>query len=122
LKTLKIVVIDDSPVIREHLEQAFAPVEGCEIQGLAKNGDEGLRMVRSLKPDVVILDVSLPLRNGIEVLRDIREGDPDTIVIMFTADPSLALREACRDAGANFYLGKAQLPELLDVCRILQRN
>src|SRR5262249_41045931 len=103
LKTLKIVVIDDSPFVREYLQQAFDDVEGCEVIAMAEDGDQGVHMVRALQPDLVILDVSMPLRSGIQVLQDIRKEDPHTVVIMFTADPSRALREICREAGANFY-------------------
>jgi len=116
LRELKIVVADDSTIVREHLKRAFAQVEGCVLIGMAEDGAEATNMVRALKPDVVVLDISMPHRSGIQVLRDIRDEDPNAVIIMFTADPSVLLRDVCLEAGANFYLDKSQLQELIEIC------
>jgi DNA-binding NarL/FixJ family response regulator len=116
LEELRIVVADDSAPIREQIDRAFSQVDGCNLIGMAADGCEALNMVRSLRPDVLVLDVSMPRRSGVQVLREIREEDPATVIIMFTADPSNVLKEICLDAGANFYLDKTQLNELVDIC------
>lgn len=115
-RELRIVVADDSVAIREQLGRSFAQVDGCTLVGMAEDGHEALNMVRSLRPDVVVLDISMPHRSGIQVLREIRGEDPSTIIVMFTADPSAVLQDVCLQAGANFYLDKSQLSELLDIC------
>jgi DNA-binding NarL/FixJ family response regulator len=122
LKTLKIVAVDDSPLIRDHLKRAFAPIKECVLVGMAADGDEALSMVHSLDPDILVLDISMPHRNGIQVLKEIREEDPEMVIIMFTADPSVQLREVCLEAGANYYLDKSQLQELLEICKDQARN
>lgn len=122
MKELKIVVVDDSPLIREGLQGAFSRVEGCVIIGTAADGDEAISIIGTLRPDVVVLDISLPHRNGIQVLREIRKEDPETVIIMYTADPSVILREVCLEAGANFYLDKSQVLELLSICGELLRE
>jgi len=58
----------------------------------------------------------MPHRSGIEALKEIRQEDPEIVIIMFTADPSVVLRDVCLEAGANFYLDKSQLQELIDIC------
>ncbi len=123
LKELKIVIADDSVVVREQLRRAFAQVEGCVLIGIAADGSEAINMVRALKPDVVVLDISMPHRNGIQALREIRKEDPSTVIIMYTADPSVVLKESCLEAGANFYLDKLQIQELIDICeeRLLEQ-
>ncbi len=119
LKELKIFIADDSALVREQLRRAFAQVDGCVLIGMAADGSEAVNMLRRLKPDVVVLDISMPHRNGIQVLREIRSEDPSTVIIMFTADPSVVLKEVCLEAGANFYLDKLQIQELIDICQEL---
>lgn len=116
MRELKIVIADDSAPIREQLVRAFAQVDCCALVGMAEDGHEALNMVQALKPDLVVLDISMPQRSGVQVLREIRREDPNTVIIMFTADPSSVIREVCLDAGANFYLDKAQVSELVDIC------
>ena len=116
MKELRIVVVDDSVLVRDHLNRVFAKIEGCRIVGLAADGDEGLAMVHALQPHVVILDISMPHRNGIEVLREIRKENSTMVIVMFTADPSVILEEICLKEGADYYLGKTHAIELLDIC------
>jgi CheY-like chemotaxis protein len=66
--------------------------------------------------------LNMPGANGLEVLNAIRKRDKETVIIIFSADPALALRDACLQAGANFYLDKAELPTLIDICRQLQEQ
>jgi DNA-binding response OmpR family regulator len=73
-----------------------------------------------MEPDVLILDLNMPGTNGLEVLNAVRKTDKETVIIMFSADPGLALRDAYLGAGANFYLDKAELASLIDICRQLQ--
>lgn len=116
MKELRIVVVDDSVVVRDHLNRVFAKIEGCRIVGLAADGEEGLSMIRALEPHVVILDISMPHRNGIEVLREIRKENSSMVIVMFTADPSVVLEEICLKEGADYYLDKTHAFELIDIC------
>ena len=119
MNELKVVVADDSMVIREHLRRALLKLGEGVLAGMASDGQEAVNMVRALGPDVVVLDISMPRLNGIDVLREIRKENGSTVIVMFTADPSLVLREFCLGAGANFFLDKSQIEELLDICRQL---
>jgi DNA-binding NarL/FixJ family response regulator len=120
LKEVRIVGVDDSPLIREYIEHAFAKVEGCNVIGMARDGNEAVIMIRALRPTVVILDISMPHKNGIEVLREIREEAPCMVIIMFTADPSVLLEQICLKEGANYYISKTQFLDLIEICKELQ--
>jgi DNA-binding NarL/FixJ family response regulator len=122
LRTLEIVVIDDSQLVREHLSQAFAEEEGCHLVGMAATGEEGIELARSLRPDIIVLDLSLPDRSGLEVLREIRKVDQRVMIIIFTSHDSMALRLICREAGANFFVSKSSLPDLLEICALARRT
>jgi DNA-binding NarL/FixJ family response regulator len=121
-RDLEIVVIDDSEVVREQLRRAFAEAEGLHVVGMAASGDEGIEMVRSLRPDIIVLDLSMPQCSGLETLREIRKIDQRVMVIIFTSDDSFALRWICREAGANFFVTKSHLQDLLDICSIARRT
>jgi len=115
LKELAILVADDSEAVREQLARTFSLIEGLTLIA-ATGASEAARLVSSLQPDVVVLDIAMPHRDGIEVLREIRKEGPAAKIIMFTADPSVVLNEVCLEAGADFYLHKTQLQELIDIC------
>ncbi len=92
-------------------------VEGCVLVGVASNGMEAVDLVRQHRPDIVVLDMAMPHRNGIQVLREIRNEDTSAVIIMFAADPSVLLKEVCLEAGANFYLDKVHVQALLEICQ-----
>lgn len=119
MKEVKIVIADDSAAIWDQLQRALSRIEGLKLIGLAENGVEAVRMVRTLDPNLLVLDISMPHKNGLEVLREIRRDHPLLKIVIFTADPSTSLRETCLEAGADFHLGKNEILPLLDLCRAL---
>jgi DNA-binding NtrC family response regulator len=99
-----ILVIDDENEIRESLEQLLS-LEGYR-PACASTAEEGLKKLEDQLFDLVLLDISLPDRNGLEVLKSIKRGSPDTGVIMITAyDSSQAAFQASRE-GAESYITK----------------
>ena len=119
MKDLRIVVVDDSPIIRDYLQTMFTRTEGCNVVGAAGDGIEAVKIIRELRPHVVVLDITMPHRNGIEVLRDIRKEESNMVIIMFTADPSVVLEEICLKEGANYYLNKSEVLDLVEICKEL---
>ena len=122
MNDLRIVLVDDSPIIRDYLETTFTRTEGCSVVGTAADGIEAVKIIRELRPHVVVLDITMPHRNGIEVLREIRREDLNMVIIMFTADPSVVLEEICLKEGANHYLGKSEVLDLVTICKELVRG
>ena len=121
VEEVTIVVADDSHLVRDCLGEFFANTQGCKVVGMAEDGEEAVKMIRALRPQIVVLDISMPYKSGIDVLKEIRSEDSETVIIMFTANPSRALEEACRNEGANHFLCKTQVLELLDVCKKIAR-
>jgi CheY-like chemotaxis protein len=116
LKEIRILLADDSEADRQQVQKAFSQVDGCTLVGMVASGNEATQLVKDLQPDVVVLDLPMPHRDGIQVLREIRKEGPKAEIIMFTADPSVVLKEVCLEAGADFYLHKSQIQDLLDIC------
>ena len=115
---IEILVVDDHGLVREGFRTLFDSVDGMRVVGDARTADEALALVRSLDPDVVVLDVRLPDRDGYTICGEIRELAPDTRIVMCSglADGS-ALVEAAK-AGADGFISKeADNAEVVDAVR-----
>jgi len=108
-----ILIVDDHPLFREGLKSLIARNPGFEVVGEAGNGREGLRMSKQLKPDLVVMDISLPDKSGIDLTRDIRSLLPDTYVIIVSMHSKIDyITEAFR-AGASGYVVKESAADRL---------
>jgi DNA-binding NarL/FixJ family response regulator len=115
---MKILIADDSSIVRERLVDMVSELEGVEIAGQAANGLEAIDGVRRLKPDAVILDIQMPGENGIDVLAQIKKEKPAVTVIMLTNYPHPEFREKCTEAGADFFFDKStQFGEVIEALR-----
>lgn len=121
LRDLRIVVIENSEVIRDGLRVAFAETDGCKVVGMAAGGDEGLSLVLSEAPDVVLMNVTAPHKRGMGLLRTIRKLDHRPLVVVFATDDAPELKAACREAGATFYVLKWQLRDLIELLQLARR-
>src|SRR5262245_4354453 len=102
MKPLRVLVVDDEPLARKRVERGVAQVNFATVVGSAANGAEAARMVRELKPDVLLLDVRMPGEvDGFGLLAELPEGDPP-IVIFVTAFDEYAVRAF--DAAAVDYV------------------
>jgi two-component system, LytTR family, response regulator len=79
---VRVLVVDDEPLARMRIEDVLARIEGAQIVGIATNGIEAVEQIRSLKPDLVFLDVQMPGKTGVEVVREIGpDAMPATIFV-----------------------------------------
>ncbi len=104
---MKIFIADDSSLIRERLAALLSEIKSVELVGQARDVRETIEGVRCLRPDVVILDIRMPGRNGVEALKAIRALKMTPIIIMLTAFPGPQYREKCLAAGADYFFDKA---------------
>lgn len=117
------VIVDDHPVVRQGLRTFLAVQEGIAVVGEAGDGAEALATVRSLAPDVVLLDLVMPGIDGVAAIARLTEESPDTRVLVLTsfADDDKLL--AAVQAGAAGYLLKDVAPaELADAVRAVARG
>lgn len=118
LKELKIVIAEDSKLISDVLRKTLSRVEGFRVVGVAENGVEALGLVREREPHLLVLDITMPLKDGIEVLEELRAENTAVVIAMFTADSNLSSKKVCMDLGADYYLDKTQLCELMEICSL----
>jgi two-component system response regulator MprA len=121
LATLQVLVVDDDPALRAALDRALK-LEGYRVS-FAHDGRQALQMMTGSAQDAVILDLGLPLMDGVEVCRRVRERGDRTPVLMLTARDAVSDRVEGLDAGADDYLVKPfALDELLARLRALLRR
>ncbi len=108
----RVLVIDDEESVRTWLKAMLISL-GCEIAGEAENGQEGVELFKRERPDLVLLDLAMPVMNGDEALDHIIIEDPDAYVIILTSvsDAQVIIDDLM--AGARYYLPKHDPPEMI---------
>jgi DNA-binding NarL/FixJ family response regulator len=107
LKTARILIADDHGLLRRGLRAALADSPHLEVAAEAEDGRTAVELALSLKPDIAILDVSMPQLNGLDAARAIAAGSPATRVLVLTAHESEQLVRDVLRAGARGYLLKS---------------
>ena len=121
--TLRILIADDHVLVRHGLRQVLGTRPDWEICGEAADGIEAVEQARQLKPDVVILDLSMPGTGGLQATREIRKILPRTEVLILTMYDSEELVREVLDAGARGYLLKTDAgPALLSAVESVSRH
>ena len=110
---LRILVVDDHAVVRRGVRSLLESHEGWEVCGEATTGREAVEQSKLLRPDVVVMDLSLPELNGLEATRQILKNAPDTEVVVLTMHQSEELARDVLQAGARGFVLKADADENL---------
>ena len=104
---MKVVLVDDSLVIRKRLAARIAGIPGIELSGEAGSVAQALVLIRDCKPEVVVVDIRLEGGNGLALLRRVKQEAVVPVVIMLTNFPSIRTRQACSKLGSDFFFDKA---------------
>ncbi len=107
------LIVDDHPLVRRGLTSLLSAARGIDVVGAAADGEEALKWVAERKPDVVLMDVSMPGMTGMEAARRVLEVEPGTRVVMLTSFSQRDVVVESFDAGAVGYLLKDAEPEEL---------
>jgi len=114
-KRLRVLIADDHRLFAEALEAILAGDDRIEVVGRAGDGEEAVELARRLHPHVVLMDVSMPLLDGVEATRQIRAADEEVRVLMLTGSNSRSDVDRSRAAGAAGYVTKDRIAsELVD--------
>jgi DNA-binding NarL/FixJ family response regulator len=102
---VRVLVADDHQALREALVELLNEV-GFEVVGAAGDGVDAVALAKELGPDLVLMDLSMPVLNGLDATRLLREALPDTPVVVFSAFDGAELKRQALAAGAVAYLAK----------------
>ena len=103
---ITVLLVDDHAWVRGSVAQALSLSDAIEVVGQAANGEEGVQKAQELSPDVVVMDLDMPVLGGVEATRQIREAAPSTQVLVLTVSESENDLFAAMAAGAKGYLLK----------------
>jgi two-component system response regulator NreC len=109
--TVKLLLVDDHPIVRSGLKMLFLSEPTMAVVGEADSGEAAVEAVARLKPDVVIMDVSMPGMNGIEATRRIKAAHPETAVLALTMYEDEQYFFEMLNAGASGYIPKRAAPD-----------
>ena len=123
-KPLRVLIADDHRLFAEALQAILASEKRIEVVGQASDGREAVQLARKLDPDVVLMDVSMPVLDGFEATREIRAASKDTRVLMLTGSNSRADVDRSREAGASGYVTKDRIASELvaAIVEVMQRR
>lgn len=112
---LKVIIADDEPVIRNGIAKVI-PWEkyGCEVAGIARNGEEALRYVEESEARIVISDIKMPKMNGLELLAEVRKREPEVFFLIVSGYDEFQYVQKALNHGAFGYLLKPIIPEELE--------
>jgi DNA-binding NarL/FixJ family response regulator len=117
----QIMIVDDSYVLRRSIRSCIEENTDWEVCGEAENGQIAIERVGTLHPDLVILDLAMPIMNGLDAARQIAKIDPDITMVLFTMHSSQQLMKDAKAAGIKTVLSKsvADVEDLLTSLKTL---
>jgi DNA-binding NarL/FixJ family response regulator len=114
MQTVRVLLVDDHDLVRTGVRLVLQRLEGVEVVGEAGDGREAVRLVETLKPDLVLMDIMMPSLNGLEALKHIGQKSPGTRVVVLSMNSSEEYVQQSLASGACGYLVKNIAPAELD--------
>jgi len=123
MKRIAVLLVDDHTIVRQGLRLLIEADGDIEIVGEAKTGREAVQMTRDLRPEIIVMDIAMPLLNGLEATRQILKAFPATKVLILSAHSDPEYIEQIVKAGASGYLVKQSSGDVLaQAIRELQKG
>lgn len=110
---IKILIVDDHPIVRRGLKQILSDEGDMMVIGEATKGEDALKFIKEREWDIVVLDISLPGRNGLEVLKEMKQIHPQLPILILSIHPEDQYAIRALKAGASGYLTKNSVPQEL---------
>ena len=115
--TVRILMVDDHPLVRQGMRGVVEGFANMEVVGEASNGKEAVQLARDLRPDVIIMDINMPLMNGVEATKIIKAHSPEITVVGLSVNNDRQVQAAMKAAGASAYVTKDVASEML--CEVI---
>jgi len=123
-RTVRLLLVDDRPVVRKGLRIWLALEPSLEVVGEASGGTEAISLTQALRPDVVLMDVEMPGMDGISATAALRSVAPQSAVVILTLHDDAPTRARAQEAGAVAFVAKHRMEETLlaEIRRVAMRH
>jgi DNA-binding NarL/FixJ family response regulator len=111
----RILIVDDSAYVRKSLRALFETQKDFEICGEAADGKDGVEKAEKLNPDLIILDLSMPVMNGLDAARALKAKRPAIPIVLYSLYTDEAVRAEAVAAGIRMVVSKADMDDLVDI-------
>jgi DNA-binding NarL/FixJ family response regulator len=108
IRSLRILIADDQPIIRKHVRRILEEQPNFIVCGEAYDGARAIEEAERLKPDVVVLDLSMPILNGFDAGRKIKSELPETAIVILSSNADKHFVEEAKKIGARAYVAKSK--------------
>jgi two-component system nitrate/nitrite response regulator NarL len=108
-RSIRVLIVDDEPPFTEMVQALLEVEQGIEVVGTAPDGKEAVKLALELAPDVIIMDISMPVMNGLDATREICERNPTASVLILTGGSNIVEVDEARMVGAAGYLTKDRI-------------
>jgi two-component system response regulator NreC len=123
VKKTRVIIVDDHAIVREGVRMILAAHQDIQVVGEAGSGEQAVAMAQSLRPDVVVMDISMPVMNGIEATQQIRQRAPDVNVLALTMhEDDHYVFQLLKAGAAGYVLKRAAATDLVDAVRAASRG
>src|SRR5215467_7839716 len=123
MNPIKILLVDDQPLFREGLRTLLSIHSDFEVVGEAGNGQEAIKLVRSIGACVVLMDLQMPILNGVEATRQLRDEQPDCrVIVLTTFDDDEMVFDGLRAGAVGYLLKDAPSEKLAEAIRVAARG
>ena len=112
-RNLRILIADDQPTIRTIVRSTLEKVPYFEVCGEAVDGAKAIEEAKKLKPDVVVLNITMPILNGFEAAREIKALLPETAIVILSSHADQRFVEAAKKIGVRSYVSKSKVGDAL---------
>jgi DNA-binding NarL/FixJ family response regulator len=120
---VRILVADDHEVVRQGIRTILSARPEWEICGEAVNGQEAIKLAEELRPDAIIMDITMPVMSGLEAARQITRNKNSAPILIFTMHESRSLADSVRETGARGFVFKSRAAhDLINALDLLLRN
>ena len=114
-ESIRVLIADDHRLFAQALEAILATDKRIEVAGHARDGREAVELTRTLRPQVILMDIAMPIMDGFQATKQIRKHRPHACVLMLTGSNSRSDVDQAREAGAAGYVTKDRIAsELID--------
>ncbi len=112
----RILLVDDCELLRKTLRRCFSVLDGIEVVGEAENGRDAIEQIELCKPSLIIIDVAMPVMDGIQATNAIKRNNPEIKIIAYTSKRDKHTIQSMQEAGANCFVTKdTDLDRLLEI-------